>query len=85
MEQGGYARYVSELHTILGDGLGPELASKFVEGTTDLITRKIAHSELDDKYSLHDLLKALAWVTGDAKGLSAEPITEKGLEEQEDK
>ena len=88
MEQGErtdneYAGYVQELHTILGEPFGPALASKFVQGIKDPITRKIVHGQLDDKYSMSEVLKAFLRATRDDRTVQAQrQLQEKKEKEQ---
>ena len=63
MEQGSrtddeYVRHVQELYTILEEPFGQGLASKFVQGIKDPITKKVVHCQLDDQYTLEQVIKA---------------------------
>ena len=61
-----YVRHVKDLSRILREQFGVALASKFIQDikdSKDALTRKVVHGQLDDKYDLGQVVKAVLWAT----------------------
>lgn len=56
---------------ILGEGFGPALATKFIQGIADAVTRKVVNSQLEDKFGIDEATKVFLRATREERGREA--------------